>query len=152
MTIGDPRWYPKRVRDSGKVNVIGLLMIVGIVAGLYFGVMLAAPVTDNMDVQGAVDIAYANSFKDDDVLRSIIYDKLRYVGEHREDDGFGNLTVVKGLGLTDDDIEIDRDEVNNTISITVNYAREIELKPFKRIMTMHFHPHKSGTIRDPIAR
>lgn len=146
LTVGERRCYPTTVRDSGKVNVVGLLMLAAIVAGIYLVVMLAPAVTDNMDVQGAVDIAYNQSARDDDALRSIIYDKLRYVGDHKEDDGFGNLKVVQGLGLTDDDVVIDRDEVHDTVHITVNYAREIELKPFKRILTLHFHPSKSGPV------
>jgi hypothetical protein len=151
LTLREARWYRKRVRDSGSVNVVGLLMLAAIVSGIYFGVMLSGAVLDNMDVQGAVDIASNQSARDDDVLRNIIKDKLRYVGTHQEDDGFGNLKVEKGLGLTDDDILIDRDEVKGTVSIKVVYTREVELKPFKKIMTLHFHPGKTAPVHAPPA-
>lgn len=146
LTLQEVGWYRRIVRDSGKVNVLGLLMLAAIVAGIYFAFMLAPAYTDNMDVQGAIDAAYNQSVRDDDVLRNIIRDKLRYVGEHEEDDGFGNLKVVQGLGLTDDDITIDRDGVNEAVTIQVNYSRKIDLKPFKRTMILHFHPRKSGPV------
>lgn len=146
LTLRDSGCYPTNVRDSGKVNVLGLLMLAGIIAGIYFTIMLAPAVTDNMDVQGAVDAAYNQSARDDDVLRNIIQDKLRYVGDHEEDDGFGNMKVVKGLGLTDDDIIIDRDGVNDAVTIQVNYSRKIDLKPFNRFLILHFHPMKSGPV------
>lgn len=146
LTVSEARCYPKSVRESGKVNVVGLLMVAAIVTGIYFVVMLAGVYTDNMDVQGAVDIAFNNAARGDDYMRSVIQDKLRYVGNHKEDDGFGNLKVVQGLDFSDDDIAIERDDVHETISIRIDYAREVELKPFKRILTVHFHPHKAGPI------
>jgi hypothetical protein len=105
-----------------------------------------------MDVSGAIASAYNQSARDDDVLRNIIQDKLRYVGEHEEDDGFGNVKIAQGLGLTDDDILIDRDTVNDTIRIEVDYTRKVELKPFKRILLLHFHPNKSGPVHAAPAR
>jgi hypothetical protein len=152
LTSREPGCYPKTVRDSGKVNVVGLLMLAGIVGAIYFGIMLAPAYTDNMDVSGAIASAYNQSARDDDVLRNIIQDKLRYVGEHEEDDGFGNVKIAQGLGLTDDDILIDRDTVNDTIRIEVDYTRKVELKPFKRILLLHFHPNKSGPVHAAPAR
>ena len=132
------------MRNQGSVNFVGLFMIAAVVAGIYFVVMLAPAYTDNMDVEEAVTAAYNSNRRGDDVMRNIVLDKLRFVGTHKEDDGFGNLKEVQGLGFTEDDIQIDHDDPHNLITVRIDYTRDVELKPFHKILTLHFHPSKSG--------
>lgn len=132
------------MRNQGSVNFLGLAMIIGIAAGIYFVVMLAPAYTDNMDVQEALAAAYNSSNRGDQVMRNVVREKLRYVGTHKEDDGYGNEKEVQGMGFSDDDVVIDRDDVNNTVTVRIDYVREVELKPFHKILTLHFHPIKSG--------
>ena len=148
--LTDPRdgRYPSRVRNnSGKANPIGILFLVAIATVIYLGVIFLPAWSDNIDVQDAINIAVAQSNRDDDYLRRLIQDKLRYIGTHKEDDGYGNLTVEQGLGFTVDDIQIDRNDVNNTIQIAISYTRELQLKPTQKIWTVHFHPSQTGPIK-----
>ena len=140
--------YPNRVRkDSGKANPIAVFLMLAVAAGIYLGVIALPAWTDNIDVQDAIDAAVSQSNRDDDYLRRFIEEKLQYVGNHKEDDGFGNITVKQGLGFTDDDIQIDRNDVNNTIRIAISYSRELKLSPTKKIWTLHFHPSQTGPIK-----
>jgi hypothetical protein len=71
-------------------------------------------------------------------------EKLAHVGKHREDDGFGNVVWVKGLGLTEQDITVDHDTVTGKVLIQVRYAREVVMTPFKKIKVVKFAPKAEG--------
>jgi hypothetical protein len=130
--------------SQGSVSFTGLLLLVAIVVGVYCVVIFAPAVTDNMDVQEAMDVAVNNSEKTDDWIQRMVLDKLRYVGTHMEDDGFGNQKEVQGLGFAPEDVIVERDNVANTINVHIDYTREVELKPFHKMVKLNFHPSKSG--------
>lgn len=144
------RWYHRAVRHhsapSGKISFVGLVTLLVIVGGIWWAYLFVPTLTDDIDVQNAVDIAFNNARRGDDFMKAMIENKLRYVGTHREDDGYGNIVVKRGLGLTDDDIVIDRDPAENELTVQVNYAREIRLKPLNRWVVWHFHPSKEGPL------
>ena len=57
------------------------------------------------------------------------------------------LAFGKPLGLTDEQIVIERDTVNRLVTITVEYDREIQLKPFPgKTKIIHFVEQKSGPL------
>jgi hypothetical protein len=135
------------MRPYGKINLFGLILLAAIVGGLYAVVMLGPIYADNIDVQEAVNQAYNLYGRNpDERVRDSIRDKLRNVGTHVETDEFGYEKILPGLALTDEQIVFDRNDPANTVRIEVNYERVVELKPFKKIIVLDFHPSKEGPL------
>ena len=139
------------MKPYGKVNLVALALIAAVVGGLWYGICVAPAYLDNLDVSEAVaaSIAKAKNFATDETIRGTILQASRRVGTHKADDGYGNITEQTGLGLTDDNIEIIRDSVQNMIQIRVEYEREMELKPLNRVVRLRFAVHKEGPIPPP---
>jgi hypothetical protein len=137
------------VRASGKVNLIGVVLLAGIAGGIYWLIFFAPLYLDNMDVKTAVVSAYNDSGRiSDEKLKVKIKEAAAQIATHKEDDGYGTIKEVKGLGLTDEQIVILRNEVAKTISIRVDYDREVQLKPLKKMKRVHFSPNTSGPALD----
>ncbi|HEX4621868.1 MAG TPA: hypothetical protein VH208_09915 [Myxococcaceae bacterium] len=134
-------------RPTGKINLIGLVLILGVVAFIYSVVMFSKPILDNLDVKEQINAAYNQAQGLDDLqLKRLIEYQLVRVGEHDQDDGYGNIKTVPGLGLTDDNITVERDTVADTLLIRVDYARKVVLSPTNKVYWMQFHPQFSGPI------
>lgn len=135
---------------SGRINLFSLALVGAIFTGMYIVVVFAPAYADDVDVREAVTAAYNSSGRQpDDELRRMIQDRLNQapgVGTHKEDDGFGNIVERPGLGLTDEQVIIERDEVRGMISIRVEYARDVLLRPTKRIYKLAFSVRKEGPI------
>lgn len=147
---GHPRWYRTRpVRPYGASS-LGTLFAVAVVALAGWWLIVIGPAyLDHFDVKMAVTEAVARAPRNsDETLAGYIIQKTGTVGEHEADDGYGNVTTKKGLGLTRDDITITRDEVNNSISIRVEYARVRKLKPLSGERTLHFVAEDEGVLRE----
>lgn len=129
---------------------MSLALLLAIAGGIYWLIMFSGVYLDNFDVKEAIDIAYnqAGKARSDQELKALI--KMRTnqptLGTHQEPDPYGGVRTVPGLGLTDDDITIERDSVNNTIRIQVNYTREVRLKPTLRVQRVSFRPSRMGPI------
>ncbi|MFZ5469645.1 MAG: hypothetical protein ACOZIN_09425 [Myxococcota bacterium] len=137
------------MRPTGKVNLVSLLLIAGVVGGIYALVVFSPVYLDNLDVKEAIAAAYNQAGRmDDRALVGLIKSRVNAaaVGEHVEDDGYGNQRVVGGLGIKDEQITVQRDEVRRTILIRVDYQREVVLKPTDRIRQVRFSPMKEGPI------
>lgn len=118
-----------------------------IAGGIYAAVVYVPIVSDNFDVKEAMSIAFNNlRTHDDEAIRTLIQQKLTYIGTHKETDGFGNVQEVTGLGLTDEDIQIERDEVRGTVKLVIDYRRELRLKPTEKVTSVHFHNVKEGPL------
>ena len=149
MTPRERDWYPKRAlqRPTGKINIIGLILILGVLTFIYSVVMFSKPVLDNLDVKEHISAAYNQAQgMDDQRIKQLLENRTANLGEHDEDDGFGNIHTVPGLGLSDDNITVERNEVAQTISIRVDYVRKVVLVPTTRVYALHFHPEQSGPI------
>jgi hypothetical protein len=135
------------MRPTGKVNFLALLFMGAIAAGLFYGINYGPAYVDNLEVREAVVSAYNQAKNTNDPnLRIFIKEKVRKFGTHKEYDNFGQMQELPGLGLKDEQILIERDTVNKTVTITVEYEREIELKPLKRSKTLRFIETKSGPL------
>jgi hypothetical protein len=135
------------MRPYGKVNVVTLLFLAAIVGGGYFAFTHGPVYIDNLEVREAVAAAYNQAPRStDDQVRAGIRERVRKMGTHMERDQFGVEREVPGLGLRDDQIVIERNTVTNTVRITVEYEREIELKPFKRTKVIRFREEKEGPL------
>jgi hypothetical protein len=141
--------YPERAlqRPTGKINLIAVVLLLGAVAFIYSVIMFSKPLLDNLDVKEHIEAAYNQADgMDDQRMKLLIETRCASVGDHEEDDGFGTIRTRPGLGLTDENITIERNEVAQTISVRVEYARKVTLAPTTRVYILHFHPEISGPI------
>lgn len=139
-------------RPKGKINFIGVLMLAGITYGIWWIVTYSTVYLDNLDVKNAVNTAFNQSPRStDEAMRAGVIRALNFnsVGWHWEENDDGLKQRKPGLGLTDEQVEIERDEVNNTILVRVAYAREVELAPFDKLDTVKFVVEKQGKIPPP---
>src|SRR5690349_8509157 len=130
---------------SGKISFGGLVLLILVVGGLYLGVMLIPVYADNFDVKEAVAVAFNRSpTSDDDMLRKVIIERTSQVGTHWDTDKFDQDVLVPGLGLTDENITIERSTVSPNVRIEVDYERRVQLKPTNNVRVIRFHVVKEG--------
>lgn len=134
------------MRDAGKVDIGTLVLLALIGGGLYFVVMVAPFYVDHLDVKEAVAAAHnlAGKNGNDGVLRAEIRQRTSHMGEHVEHDTWGVEKVVPGLGLTDEQITIERSSVTQNVRIEVAYEREVRFKPSSYVHKMQFSAVKEG--------
>jgi hypothetical protein len=131
---------------SGKVSFGGLVLLLLVAGVIYLGVMLAPVYVDNFDVKEAATIAFNRIQQglDDDGIRALILERTGRVGNHWERDQFDRDILVPGLGLTEEQIHIERSGVTGHVRIQVDYSRRVRLKPSNMVRTVNFHVVKEG--------
>jgi hypothetical protein len=135
------------MRVHGRVNLIAVAIVAAVAAGIYWVVMFSTVYLENLDVRDVVAACYNESGRTtDEAIRARIEERIGRVGTHKAEDGFGNVTVVRGLGLPPEQITVFRDQVRNTILIKVDYTQEVVLVPTKRIKVVHFVVAKEGPV------
>jgi hypothetical protein len=142
----------RRVRPQGKVNLIGVVMLAGITYAIWWIVTYSTVYLDNLDVKDAVNSAFNQSVRAADAdLRQGIVRRLNFspLGWHWEETDSGERVRKPGLGVPDEGIEIERDDVANTILVRVTYEREVELLPFDKLDMVKFVVEKQGKIPPP---
>jgi hypothetical protein len=140
------RCYAFPVRASGKISLSGLVFL-AVVSGVVYGIALFAPLyVDNLDVKEAVLAAHnlANRVRNDGQLRLEIRNRTMHTANHYEEDGYGGVKLVKGLGLKDEQIIIERNPVTQNLRIEVNYERQVQLKPTQRVKVVRFSVVREG--------
>lgn len=134
------------VRQTGKTN-IGMLLFLAVAAVIVFVAAKVVPVyVDHMDVVEAVDATFnlAGRNTNDGILRGEIRSRTMRMGTHVETDSWGVDQVVPGLGLTDDQILIERSRVTENVKIEVAYEREVDFSPFGYKRTLVMRAVKEG--------
>lgn len=122
-------------------------MIAAAIAAIYCAVIFLPVWADNFDVKEAVAAAFNTSGRnDDEKMRELIKARTAQTATHTETDEFGYTVEKPGLGLTDEDILIERDTVQNKIKVQVNYERKVKLKPLKKIVRWKFKVKREGPI------
>ncbi|HEX8819825.1 MAG TPA: hypothetical protein VF794_07885, partial [Archangium sp.] len=103
--------------------------------GIYLGVMLVPVYVDNFTVREAVTVAHNRAAQgaDEAMLRNVIIERTSRLGYHWERDRFDQSIRMPGLGLTDEDITIERSSVSESLRIEVNYERRIRFVPSKSV-------------------
>jgi hypothetical protein len=134
------------VRHAGKVSLGTLLLLSVLGGGLYLVITVAPFYVDHMDVKEAVAAAHnlAAIQTNDGHLRSEIRQRTSQMGTHVERDSWGVDHVVPGLGLTEDQMVIERSGVSDNVRIEVTYERQVHFKPFNYVRTMCFSAVKEG--------
>lgn len=133
------------MRPNGRVNLVGLLMILAVVGGIWAVVIFSPAYLDNLDLVDAVEGSFNeyNRTTQEKIIRRILETAGR-VGTHRADDGYGNMVERKGLGLRRENINIHYDYQSKSVRIRVEYDRPVHLKPFARYRNLHFVVEKEG--------
>jgi hypothetical protein len=134
-------------RPYGKFNLVGTVLLLLVAAFIYGCIVFSTPLLDNLDVKEQINAAYNQSNGLDDVgIKRFIEAHTGQVGTHEEQDSYGKSRTVVGLGLQDDDITVERNEVARTIFIRVDYSRKVVLTPTTRVYWLKLHPVYSGPI------
>ncbi|AKJ03380.1 hypothetical protein ATI61_115153 [Archangium gephyra] len=130
---------------SGKISFGGLVLLILVAGGIYLGAMLVPFYVDNLDVKEAVTAAFNRSpTADDDSLRRLIIERTGQMGSHWETDQFDQDILVPGLGLTADNITIERSSVSPEVRVEVEYTRRVRFKPTQHVRVLRFHVVKEG--------
>jgi len=127
-------------------NFFGTFVLLSMVAvAIYTAVLFSGAFIDHYQVKLAVRAAHSRARRDsDEILRGqLLRGSLSEVGTHWEGAGTGNLQEVNGLGLSEQDIVIKRDEKENVL-IRINYERRIRLKPSDQFVTLTFKAEEDG--------
>jgi len=138
----------RRTRPTGSVNIIGVLLLAAVVLGIWWLIVLGPAYMDNLDVKQAVAEA-SNQIrlgKSDESAAQYIIQQTRNVGDHLAEDDFGNVVWMTGLGITPEQISVERDEVNQTLRVRVEYDRRRILKPLDKEKEIHFVVEEVGSL------
>ncbi len=131
----------------GLIKNLGTLAVLAAIASAIYVAAKVVPLyVDNMDVQEAVEAAFnlAGRNNNDGLLRAEIRDRTSRMGSHVETDSWGNDRVVPGLGLTDEQIIIERSRVTENVRIAVTYQREVDLSLFNYVHVLELSAVKEG--------
>lgn len=125
--------------QRGKIDLVGFLLLVVIASGIYAALMFVPVYIDNLYVSQALTVGsnLASRGFTEDKVRMEIRERLRNGGDN----------AVPGLNLTDDQIVIERNETTQMVSVRLDYARNVRLEPFDRIVRLAFHLKKDSPLR-----
>lgn len=123
-----------------------LLLLVAVAGAIFVAVKVVPVYVDHMDVVEAVDATFnlAGRNNNDGILRGEIRSRTMRMGSHVETDTWGAERVVPGLGLTDEQILIERSRITDNVKIEVTYEREVDFSPFSYTRTMQMRAVKEG--------
>ncbi len=127
-------------------NLGTLAVLAAIASAIYVAAKVVPLYVDNLDVKEAVEAAFnlAGRNNNDGLLRAEIRDRTNRMGSHVETDTWGNDRVVPGLGLTDDQIAIERSHITENVRIEVTYQRAVELSLFNYVHMLELSAVKEG--------
>lgn len=116
------RWLSS---EAGKFNFVTLLLLLIVAGAIYAAILFAPPYIDNGKLEEKMRMVanLAHRQKDDTKLRHELERELKMIE----------------LDLPYEAIKIERDPVGGKwIDINIDYAREVELVPFGKIVTLNF--------------
>lgn len=138
------------MRPIGKVNVIGLLLILAAGGGLYWIVLFGPIHIDNYTVKDAVSIAF-NSYGNEGQNLVGIRKALRFKLDDPKlgpsvvtDSETGEQTEMTGLPIPDAQLITEFDEVTGVLTIRAEYERQVVLVPTDKVSVVHFVVERSG--------
>ncbi|MBN1204586.1 MAG: hypothetical protein JXB05_06645 [Myxococcaceae bacterium] len=128
-------------------NKLGTVLVLAIIAAaIYVAAKVVPFYVDNMDVEEAVSATFnlAGRNNNDGILRGEIRSRTNRMGSHVETDSWGVDHVVPGLGLTDEQILIERSHITDNVRIEVTYQREVEFPLFNYVHVLELRVVKEG--------
>lgn len=143
MGLGSPGLS---VRNTGKANIGSLVLLAAVAGAIFIAVKVVPHYVDHMDVVEAVEAAHNLSGRNtnDSILRAEIRTRTSRMGTHVETDSWGVDQVVPGLGLTDEQILIERSPITENVKIEVVYQREVDFSPFGYSRVLEMRAVKEG--------
>jgi hypothetical protein len=138
------------VRPSGKVNLLGIALFGALVYGVWYAVTYGPAWLDHGDVKEFVTAAF-NAAKSENLgtVKGVLLSKMndnKNLGWHYEVDEAGVRQRKPGLGVKDEQVVVERNDVTNMITISVEYDRVIELKPLEKEEIKHYFFMKTGPL------
>lgn len=124
-------------------------MIVGLIGALYWAVVFGPAYLDNISMREALDVAVHTRGGDEHVVEAVI-NRVNFgehaFGYHYEENENGEQVEVRGMGLTADNISVDRNEQAHTLKVMIDYTRPVRLKPTSTVRSVTFHLEQEGPI------
>ncbi len=135
------------LRARGAVNLVTLFLLLALVAAGYAAWLLVPLYLDNLDMREAVTATFNRMGADpeDARIRNYLVGRAKGIGTHWETHS-GERVEKPGLGLTEEDVVIERDPAAQTGRVQVDYQREVRLWPTDAYKTLDFHVEKAGTL------
>jgi hypothetical protein len=133
------------VRARGAVNLFTIVLLLALAALAYAGWLYVPLFMDNLDMREAASATFNRLAHDnDDVgVRAYFLTRANAIGTHWERKD-GALVEVKGLGLTEADVVLERDPVERSGHVQADYERSVRLWPLERFQSFDFHVEKAG--------
>jgi len=135
------------MRAHGKVNLIAVLILGAVVGGIWWLGSYSGVYLDNLEVKDKVTSAFNSwGIKNEDSIRRMLLMQLndKHLGKHRETNDFGEEVEVGGLGITDEQLTIEADDVNRQLTVRLEYDREVKPLLLKSTKRVHFVVEKTG--------
>jgi hypothetical protein len=126
--------------QRGAASWVSLLLIAGIAAGAYFGLMYGPAYFEQIEVKQMLrEQANTASRVPDEALKANILNKAKQIGSHTEIQN-GQEMNIPGIVLLDDDVYITRDDTTQMIIIQVSYAKRLDYPFTKKQKEIRFSP------------
>ncbi len=133
---------------SGKISLPNLILLLVVASAIYLGVLLFPVMLDHFEVKNQINVALNRAYQlEDRRLAGQIAEGLGRVGTHWTANPYGELEEAVGLGVTAEQIVVERNTVAQTIRIAVPYERQVRLKPTQKFLTIRFSPEREGPTR-----
>ncbi len=117
-------WAARAASESGKINMLAVLLILILLGAVYFAIMLAPPYIEyyKLDEKVRAVANLSHSEKNEEVLLKDLRQEAK----------------ILELNLPYDAFKIKKDAEDKWIEISLSYARVVELVPFNQHLTLHF--------------
>lgn len=142
------------MKPSGKVNPVSVLLLLGLIAGVWAVVTYFPVYWDNLSVREVASGAAITYLSKDEegVLREVLRRTNTMgaegtIGWHFEEDEDGVEQKKPGLGLTEDNVTVSFDQPTRTLTVHISYDRVVELKPFDKRKLVHFEVEKKTVLK-----
>ena len=110
--------------ESGKLNIVTILIILVVAGAIYFAIMLAP--------------AYIEHYKFDEKLRAVANSAHRVRDEERLRADIERELKILEMELPYDAVKITFDPRGEWVEFSAEYARVVKLVPFGAEVTLHF--------------
>ena len=136
---------PTVLRARGAVNVVTLILVLGLAAVGYAGWVYIPIWLDSLDMREATAATWNRmaADPDDGRCRAYLIARVNTIGTHWETSGETRVEK-RGLGLTEADLVLERDPMEHSGRVQVDYQREVRLWPTDRFQAFDFHAEKAG--------
>jgi hypothetical protein len=123
-------------------KLLGYLTVLAVIAAIYAVVMFVPMYLDHFEVKDISNSTF-NAYREMSSVEHFRNELLRKLNAvewatHPEQDEFGVINEVKGLGLTAEDVFVEFDDRTKVLWVKFSYLRRIVLKPSQKVRTFRF--------------